>query len=190
MKKIFLKMIIVFVGLALVSCEAEDLKNQDEEYNSRMLSVFIYDSDIVGEWDLKSLITEDPVDLNQDGESSTNLLAETDCFDPVWIRFNGDKTFSSVNYSMEFKKGEDGDEFICKGRTTQNGEWSLNNNTLILYVWSNGALNTIEREIILTEDSFIFEINAAESEDYVKNLGGASASGISVVALEYSPSEK
>lgn len=190
MKGIFFKTFLLFTGLALISCEAEDLYDQKaEEYNSRMLSVFIYDSDLVGEWDLNAMVAENPVDLNNDGETNNNLLLETDCFDPVSIIFNGDKTFSSVNYSMEIKNGEEGDEYLCLGRTTETGDWSLRNNTLTFYIRKNGSVQKYERDIILNEGSFVFEVDANESNNYVKQEV-TSSSGISIVALEYSRSEK
>lgn len=191
MKNIFNKITLLFIGLALVSCEAEDLYDQKaEDYNTRMLSAFIYDSDLVGEWELNAIVAEDPVDLNNDGVSNYNLRSETSCFDPVRFKFNGDKTFSSVKYSMEFKKGENGDEFLCLEKTTETGDWSIKNNILTFYIRKNGTLHKIDRDIILKEDSFVFEVNEKESPDYIKDYGGTSASGISIVALEYSRLDK
>lgn len=191
MRKFIFKITLLFSGLALISCEAENLYDREaEDYNTRMLSAFIYDSDLVGEWELNAIIAENPVDLNKDGVSNSNLLSETSCFDTVIFKFTGNKTFSSVKYSMEFKQGEDGEEFRCMGKTTESGDWIIKNNILTFYINQNGSVQKFEREIILRGDSFVFEVNANESANYIKDHGGTSASGISIVALEYSRLDK
>lgn len=182
MKNSVLKLSLFVIAVTFCSCEAED--NQAiEEYNSRMLSAFIYDSDIVGEWDLTAIYADNPVDLNGDGKLNNNLISETSCFDPVRIKFKGDKTFSSLTSRLENK--EDG--ILCKEAFSENGIWSLKNNTITFYVARNGTMVKYERQITLTEDSFRFEVNPVESEEYINNEN--TTSGIFIAALEYSISE-
>lgn len=184
MKNLILKFTVLITAVALYSCDAEDTQDI-EEYNSRMLNVFVYNSDIVGVWDLKNIYSAKPVDLNGDGELNNNLAAEVSCFDPVQIKFNGDKTFSSTNSGMEIKLIDGKVEFLCNTTTTENGIWSLKNNTLTFYVARGGVMEKFDRQIMLKDDSFVFEVDPVESSNYVKDPRSKIGEMVSIVALEY-----
>ncbi|WP_299228742.1 lipocalin family protein [uncultured Psychroserpens sp.] len=50
------------------------------------------DEDIVGTWLATSWISEEPVDINNDGVESTDLLAEFECYNNETIVFNANNT--------------------------------------------------------------------------------------------------
>lgn len=189
MKNAFLKICLLLIVISLFSCEAEDMQGV-EEYNSRMLNAFIYDSDIVGEWDLQNIYSANPVDLNGDGVLNNDLLSEVSCFDPVQIIFKGDKTFSSINSRMDIKLVDGKVEYSCNSSTAENGIWSLKNNTITFYVARGGVMVKFDRQIMLTDNSFIFEVDPSGSGDYVKDPRGNSAAAVSIVALEFVVSPK
>ena len=61
---------------------------------------------IVGTWLATSWISDEPVDINNDGEESTDLLAEFDCYNNETLVFNADNTgvMMSTSYAdVEFE---------------------------------------------------------------------------------------
>lgn len=191
MKNFPSKILLLVLTVGLFSCEAEDLyDNETEAYNMRMANRFIYDSQLVGEWEISAMVTDKIIDINKDGETNNDLLLETSCYNKMSIKFNGDKTFSSLNSRMLFKAGENGEEFSCLNENSLRGNWAIKNDVLTLYVKINNTTFEHKRHLILTGDSFVFEVNRSESIDYINDQGGTSASGISVVSLEYTRSGK
>jgi hypothetical protein len=186
MKKISPRFILVAsIPFLLFSCGVDDEELRNEELNNKIYNAFIYDSDLVGTWNLGSMITDREVDLNNDGVSTKNLLLETKCYDKMSITFRGDRTFSSVNARMDFKGGESNDGFICMGDRVDSGKWSVVEDKVTFYVIINNVEYAEEKQLVLKDDKFSFEVNRAESKAYVSDPGNTSVSKISVVALEY-----
>lgn len=187
MKKItFSPLFIGFFTFLLISCGSDDLGDvQAESLEIKMLTANIVESDLVGHWDLSMMETDTHVDLNQDGTFNQDLLLETDCFDPMSITFNADKSFSSVNARLDFKAGEGDDEFFCMGNRTDKGTWSVKSDTLSLHVNVNGTIYNDEKKLILKENTFSFEVTELESQKYVADPGDTSVSKVTVVSLEY-----
>ncbi len=174
----------------LLSCSGEDLN----EFRSAELNAhdnnFIYDSDLVGYWDLSAIVATTPVDLNADGESSANLISETDCFSPMSITFNGDKTFTSVNVRLDLKEGGDEDIFSCRDNSVRKGIWSLKDDILSMIITVGGKQVETKKQLYPTNETFHFEVNRIESKDYILDQGGTSASGLSIVYVEYTRIKK
>lgn len=185
-KSITNSIIVVFFSLFIISCAGDDLEEiQSAEYNAQLANTFIYDSDLVGEWKIGSMITDLNVDLNGDGELNKDLLLESKCFDNMIYTFKGDKTFTIINPSLELTATDNQDEFKCQAPTTISGKWSLNDDMLTLYIRRNNVEYQEKKHLILIEDSFTIEINEAESKDFIIDKGNSSAEGLSVVALEF-----
>lgn len=184
-KKYFYSSLAAILSVLYVSCDADNEDLRGEDLNAKMMGAFIYDSDLVGEWNLNAMVTDKEIDLNGDKVFTKDLMAETSCFDPMSIIFNGDKTFVSVNSRMDFLGGESGDEFECMADRTDRGKWSLENDILIMYVNVNGKEEKHTKQLIYSEGVFAFEVNRMESQAYVTDPGNLSVSKVSVVALEY-----
>ncbi len=187
MKKIISNsIVVVFFSLFIISCAGDDLEEiQSAEYNAQLGNIFIYDSDLVGEWKIGTIAVNRNVDLNGDGESSNDLLLETSCFESMIYTFKGNKTFTIINPTLELTEIDNKDEFKCQNPTTISGKWSLKDDMLTLYIKRNNLEYTETKHLILIEDSFTLEINEDESKDLINDKGNSSAAGLSVVALEF-----
>lgn len=86
--------------LLLLSCESDS-------GNIQPLS----QDDLQGKWFLSELNANQPVDLNNDGNGSTDLTTETDCFDTMSINFDNDSYRFSYP-KIEFT-GENDQTLIC-----------------------------------------------------------------------------
>ncbi len=192
MKKIILNSIFVlFYSIFLISCSGEDLENvKSSDYKAKMLDVFIYDSELVGEWKVKSIIADRDIDLDGDGEYNNDLFLESSCFEEMIYTFKGDKTFTIVNPTLELSMLDNKDVFKCQTPTSIRGKWSIKDNTLILYIRTNGPDYQENKPLILIDDRFYLEINKDESKDFINDKGGSSATGLSIVALEFKRTNK
>lgn len=186
MKKITSRFVLVAsVAFLCFSCGVDDEDLRNEELNNKVYNVFIYDSDLVGTWDLSSMVTDIEVDMNKDGLFTKNLRKETTCYEKMSITFNGNKTFRSVNARMDFKGGETNDGFVCMGDKVDSGIWSVDNDIVTFIVTINNVQYTEKKQLILNGNMFSFEVNRTESLGYISDPGDKSGSKVSVVALEY-----
>lgn len=191
MKKIIPNSILLFFALSLISCSGEDLDNNGStDYNAKMLDVFIYDSELVGEWEVDAMITDRQTDLNGDGESNYDLLMESSCFEKMVYTFKGDKTFTIINPILELTKRDNKDEFNCQNPTTISGKWTIKDDMLTLYIKKNNVEYQEKKHLVLLENHFYLEINKNESKEFINDKGNSSVSGLSVVALEFERTSK
>ena len=186
MKKFIKNSILLsFTAILFLSCAAEDLdKNEADQLNTKML-VYINSEDLVGFWELSIMTANIAVDLNEDGNSSTNLKAETTCFDKMNINLRTDGTFSSVNARMDFQAGETNDNFLCKAPRTDVGTWEVDGDVLTLKVNIGGTIYPHTKKLTLGNNTFSFDVTKLESEQYVKDPGTTMVSEIEVVSLTY-----
>lgn len=175
----------------LISCSGDDMEDlKSADYNAQMINTFIYDSDLVGEWKIKSMISNKVSDLNGDGEFGSDLLKESSCFEEMIYTFKGNKTFTIINSTLELNSLNDKDDFICQNTTTISGKWSIKDDMLTLYIRKNNQEYQEQKHLILIDDSFFLEINKIESRDFINDKGNSSAAGLSVVALEFKRTSK
>mgnify|MGYP003295777751 CR=1 FL=1 len=177
--------------LFLISCSADEVEDlTSANYNAQMVKTFIYDSDLVGEWKLQSMVANKDIDLNGDGEQGANLINESSCFENITYTFRGNKTFTIINSTLELNSLNDVDDFKCQGASAISGKWSVKDDMLTLYIKINNQEYREQKHLILTEDTFFLEINKIESKDYIIDKGNSSAAGLSVVALEFGRTSK
>lgn len=102
------------------------------------------DSLIVGKWEATDFFTSVPVDENKDEIKNTNLKEEVECIAmEINFRSNGALSIESTNmtYDISFENGE----VIlkpkgCEGEI-QNGKWSINENSTLLFIEFNSSTN-------------------------------------------------
>lgn len=96
MKKILtLGVVFAFASFGLQSCD----EWEDESYHSSGTGPGEEETGIVGVWKLTSLEIGEPFDFNGDGSASTDLMAETDCYQDEFINFNADFTGLGISNS-------------------------------------------------------------------------------------------
>lgn len=180
-------LILLTAPLFLFSCGGEDLDDMSlENFNSVNLQSDISVSQLVGYWKLSAMTADTLVDLDGDGTGNTNLLLETNCFDPMAVTFREDMTFTSVNARMDFRAGESNDKFACMGQNEVSGTWSIEGNTLTLNAYINGVDRTHTKELTLTDNTFSLPVYKWESDQYVTSSSeGTAVSEVLIVELEY-----
>ncbi|SFN64458.1 DUF5004 domain-containing protein [Salegentibacter flavus] len=174
---------ILFVVL-FTACEADSVEANSE--NLQVTNLTITKSELEGEWELSGMIAEEPVDLNNDGVASRNLLDEASCFDRMNAVFNADGSFSSINGRLDFNSGENGDSFTCGIDRQDFGAWDLkDDNILMLTMTINGQDYLHEKDLEVDGNTFSFKITKFESDEYVNDPGDSQASHVSILSLEY-----
>lgn len=174
----------LLITLFLTSCEAESIEASAEIQETNLT---VTKSELEGEWELTGMIADDPVDLNNDGVASFNLLDEASCFDRMNAVFNNDGSFSTINGRLDFNSGENQDEFTCGTDRQDFGTWDLKDeNVLMLTLTINGQSYTHNKNLDFNGDTFAFEISKFESDEYVDNQEESVAKDVRILYLEYS----
>ncbi len=132
---------IVLSTIVVTSCS-----NDDD--NSGNIS-----SDLVGIWNITTLVSEQPLDINEDGTASTMLHTEIDCVIEQFV-FNDDGTWSgSSSFAILF--AEELQSVLCLDENRV-GTWSIEGNSLAITSTSIGGTRTFT--ITLTQNSLSFDL--------------------------------
>ncbi|MGK4566268.1 hypothetical protein [Flavobacterium sp. 3HN19-14] len=114
-------------------------------------------AEIIGNFGLTALLTGSAQDLNNDGNSSTNLLTETNCYASSHITFNNDGTYTEESSSSSLLSSL-GLALTCNS-STHTGTFIRNGNNIVTRMTSgsgtvttNYTLNT-ENNTISRSDS-------------------------------------
>lgn len=186
MNGIFTKTLILVVAIAMFSCAAEDRDDvQSNTLKSADLTTTLVASDLVGVWDLSIMEADTPVDINKDGTSNKNILAETNCFSDMGVDFKEDMTFTTTNARLDFIDGPNNDEFTCEKGRSDFGTWDVDGDVLILNINIDGMVYTERKQLTITPTTFAFAVTKFESDKYVNDPGNTSASPIRILSLEY-----
>lgn len=175
--------ILFLFVLSITSCSKEEqmmTETQIKSFNSSISS-----SDLVGHWQISRMESDTLIDLNDDDLWSRNLLEETSCFNTMSITFNADSTFITNNATMTFESGANGDQFSCIQDREDSGTWKVENDDLILTLEIEGATYTHRKTLMMSNDTFAFEVTKIESDQYVDDPGNTQASPIRILELEY-----
>jgi len=84
-------------------------------------------ADLLGQFDLTAFVVGTAQDLDKDGQSSTNLVNEIDCYTSSKIEFNNDGTFERTTAVSSV--GNLGLSLECTTSTSY-GRWTRNGNTV------------------------------------------------------------
>jgi|GEM_PF-5620870 len=112
------------VAAAMTSCS-------DDDNSSPAMS---------GTYKVTSLTSTNPVDINQDGNATTNLLAETGCYGNSTIVFGtGNKVvLNAEEFSVDLETGD----LDCTAQPAQNGTYAVAGNQLTLNVGGEAMVFT------------------------------------------------
>lgn len=165
-----------------VSCSKDNLDSQSQSKNSNF--TVINPDELYGRWNISEMVSSPEVDLNGDTVHNQNLLAETDCFNSMYIIFDKDNTFETNNARMTFEGGT-GDSFECRSPRVDYGKWTVSNDTLLLTMNVDDMEYTHAKKLILGSNTFAFDVAKLESDQYVEDPGDTDASSITILELEY-----
>ena len=140
---------------------------------------------LYGKWKVSILEADNPVDLNNDGSASTNIIQETNCFNTMGVVFDEDRNFTTTNAQMDFTAGTENMDFACMDARTDSGTWELQRDQLTLNLNVNGMTFSQTKTIKVQGNSFSFRITKAESNQYVNDPGNTKASEIRILEVVY-----
>lgn len=83
------------------------------------------DQDIIATFKIVSVLIPEAVDVDMDGQSSSNLVHESDCHETAFLTFNSDGTFRHRQAHIEVVN----QTTDCDSRTIF-GNWTRNGNTI------------------------------------------------------------
>lgn len=175
--------VLVVISILSSCSKEESLESLNE--NLMETNANIKPSKLYGSWTVSKLVADVPVDLNNDGTGNTNILLETNCFDSMGVVLNQDKTFSSTNSQMDFAAGASNTDFACLMDRTDSGTWEIQQDQLTLNLVINGISFSQTKTISLRGSRFSFDINKADSNQYVNDPGNTAASNIRILEVEY-----
>lgn len=110
------------------------------------------DAAVLGTFDLTSYIVATAQDLDDDGDTSTNLMTESSCYADTQMTFNSDGTFSRTTAMNVISQS--GLSLNCETQTTT-GTWTRDGNTVTTTqgnVTAEYTLNTTAETLVRTEE--------------------------------------
>lgn len=192
------KNIITFSGslcasvLLLFSCSPDAAVTEEtnalDSNTSLNATAGIATADLIGTWNLHSMEADVAVDFNQDGNSSTNILSESSCFDNMYFTFEEDGDVLTTQARLYF--GADGN-FTCSEKS-YSATYEVNQNELTVNFVVNGVAYTEVKTISMTNDGtndyLIVSLTSVETDAavYVANdPGNTVASNINKIEFTY-----
>lgn len=144
--------------------EEDNGNGQDDDENTSSTAM----AEIIGNFDLSSFIVATAQNLDNDGDSSTNLVTESNCYGASNITFNSDGT-----YEREWSEsivGDLGTSLSCDTQT-ETGTWTRQGNRIVMYhlsgdshVMSDLTLDTENNTLAQSHDSWEYpSFNSATS---------------------------
>ena len=176
--------IILLLLSFLIGCS----KNESLSESEKLLqsNAVIKPSKLYGKWVVSEMISDKPVNLDNNSSSSTNILHETDCFKDMNIIFNSNGQFSTRNSQMDFAAGTGNDDFKClDSNRVDRGTWQIEGDKLTLNMSIDEKIYSQTKRIQLNGDKFNFSVSKMESAQYVTDPGTTEASAIRILSIEY-----
>jgi hypothetical protein len=138
MRKLLRNLILGGVGMSmLAACSADSVNDEMNTLNASASIVEVQDlsmGDLVGRWTMHSMTsvgTDEmaavPVDFDQDGVFTYDLLKETDCFDTMYFEFDNQGKVNTHQSRLYF--GSTG-EFTCQTTGDYAATYQISGNDL------------------------------------------------------------
>lgn len=153
MKKIALNLFALFVAATFsISCSTETINEESSSLNATA-NVFegqdIQQNQLVGTWKIVSMTSDVAVDLNTDGTSSTELLDETTCFDPMYFDFNAEGAVETAQGRISITA----EKLECDGVGVYTASYEVSGNDLMVTAVIDGQTFTFTKKIGLSSDA-------------------------------------
>lgn len=142
--------------------------------------------DLAGTWVMHSMTSDIAVDLNFDEKSSTDILAETDCFNESFFTFTQDGVITTGQAKLDFDA--DNNEFVC-GYGEYQAAYELDRNELMVEFEVNGSKIIQSKTIALSSDAsgeyLHVSLEDYETAEFVNDPGTTAASDIERIEIVY-----
>lgn len=179
-------LLLVALSGLLFSCGGEDLDDIGEpEFKSSDLTTEITTADLIGRWEIHSMVGDQEVNFNGDGVSSTDMLSETTCFDIMYYDFQENGNVRTGQAKLWFDNEGDFTCFYGEYDAT----YSVSGDILTVDFLLNGSPMTEEKQISLTSDEkgdFLHvTLSDWEAATYVNDPGTTNASHLTLIEMVY-----
>tara|TARA_R110002049_G_scaffold309212_1_gene518709 strand:+ start:34712 stop:35233 length:522 start_codon:yes stop_codon:yes gene_type:complete len=147
-KTILLVTSLTMMSLSIISCDNNDEPNCPNALTGELSTA---ESDFAGNWTLKSMVSEDEIDLTDDSvdNPSTDIFEQyTACQQDIIYEFNADRSYA-------YKQGTIAAD--CSDKQTLSGTWKLTDD-IITFV-GGCSIQTADIDINENSTEFSFEGN-------------------------------
>lgn len=149
MKKLFFA--AALVGLTLASCNDDD----DTVVNAA----------VEGNWKLTGFTLDEPVDFNNDGTLSTNLITETGCYNASGLVFSGTGqavvSLQSIEATITGDNSNPTINIECLPADVAIGTYTITQNTVTL----SGGAGDGDMDVVLTRSGNTLSVYFPEMQD-------------------------
>lgn len=178
--------LLLAVSGMLFSCAGEDLDDAGVlEFKSSDLTVEISSSDLIGRWEIVSMVGDQEVDFNGDSEGSTDMLSETPCFDNMYFDFDENGVVQTGQAKLWFDSSGD---FECY-YGEYDALYSVSGDTLKVDFELNGSPMTQEKKISLSSnddgDYLHVTLTGVEAATFVNDPGTTNSSHLNEIEMKY-----
>ncbi|MBA9074217.1 hypothetical protein GGR22_002384 [Flavobacterium gossypii] len=146
--------------LVFFSCE-----HCDDDSNTAGIS-----ADLVGLYEMSSWNSPSAADLDNDGDSSANMMAESPCYDNSIIVLLQNGTFTQTHNSIHIRDGA----ISCADSQNMTGIWKRSGDTVTTAAMVNGT--RVERAYSVTEAATGKKLNLSLSDSQYPTMSSGNAS--------------
>ncbi|MCR5863328.1 hypothetical protein LRS05_14905 [Flavobacterium sp. J372] len=149
MKKVFFA--AALIGLTFAACSDDD----DQQTNVS----------VEGNWKLTGFTLDEPVDFNQDGTATANLIGETGCYTNSGIVFLGTGqaivSLEGLDAELIVEGGTETVNIDCLPADVFTGPYTVTENTVVL----SGDLGDGEEDVVMTRSGNTLSVYFPEVQD-------------------------
>lgn len=152
-----LKFSPILILLALIcSCSKEEIKTEVPITNPVIINPIVNVPNInpTGIYLLTAFNTSFPTNLNGDAISSTNQMAETNCYDNYMLDLKTDGTFTNDNRNSIVTGSAPSSNLVCEQKTTLAGNYTVAGNVITLK-FINGVTANQELKLTSSENKIL-----------------------------------
>ena len=174
-------MVLAVAAPFLVACSADEAMEKSSLNVTEGLNQTydIQSEDLVGKWNLVSMTSDVEVDLDRDGDKSTEILTETGCFGDMYFTFGLDGSVVTQQAKLNFDTAEG--EMQCEQGIYSDATYEVNGNELKVGFKFDGATAYQTRSIdvyTVGEDDFLqLDLTYAEAKQYIRDTTFVSPTG-------------
>jgi len=156
MKKLFFA--AALIGLTFAACSDDD----DQQTNVS----------VEGNWKLTGFTLDEPVDFNQDGTATANLIGETGCYTNSGIVFSGTGqavvSLEGLDVELIVEGGTETINIDCLPPDVAIGPYTVTENTVVL----SGNAGEGDQDVVLTRSGNTLSVYFPEIQDVPVEGGG------------------
>ncbi|RZJ66306.1 MAG: hypothetical protein EOO50_10260 [Flavobacterium sp.] len=120
---------ITYFLLALAGCMWAGCSSDDDGNNNNQ------NADIVGTYRMTAFNSPTAIDYDDDGDSSVNMMTESDCYNNTVMTLNEDGTFTSTYNGVGISSGVSS----CASSVNSSGTWTRTGNTIATTTTAGGS---------------------------------------------------